>query len=244
MDKAKVGDIFIIKGVEEPVVGIYRNSGELAFQDHTGNALSDYPFTSIKEVDEKMKLSDKVRWYMPNSSSIIPTGRNIKDKKMSNFIDQTKGDLSQAAWRVGGTQTVRLLKKVILSLLKKEGFNKRAELNTVERFLSTKIGEAFISMCAGQFLTFFPKFKDMEKVQKLAGELRISGFATAGNELVDFIQDNYIGDLMNVVNALPSIGEEAPKKIRINHPAKETFSADLPDPSEGEELAEKKMTAL
>jgi hypothetical protein len=242
----KIGDIYLHCGIEKTVVALYgydRNITEIAFLSPFAgkklstwfgmNGLIDYQTTLDKDTLIEWHLVDSQLLVFQNKNIHDPSvnqTKNVKDTSVTNFIQQSKGDLEKAALRVAGHQTTRLLKKVILTLVKREGsITKKSELNVVERFFSTKLGEAFISMTAGQFLTHFPKFKDVAKVKILAEELRVAGFATAGNELVDFVQENYIGDFMGVINSLPGAEEVKAPKVRIHHHANDeaSFEADL-----------------
>lgn len=159
---------------------------------------------------------------------------------MGKFLDTTKKDITKAGIRVAGNQLNKLIVKVILTLLRKQGFTRKAEVSVLERFFSTPMGNAFVAMAAGQLLTFAPYLKDQEKVQMLAEELRINGYATAGNELIDFVQENFIGDIMGIIKALPIGGEEEEAKAL---PVAKHRIATKPHLVEDEEEEEAKVPA-
>ncbi len=181
-----------------------------------------------------METSDDetISWVYAKDYQIRKKDYQIRKKEsMGKFIETTKQDLGKAGVRVAGAQINKLLVKVVLSLLKKQGFSKASEVAVLQRFFATPMGSAFISLAAGQVLSFAPYLKDQRKLQIVAEELRINGYATAGNELIDFIQGNFFGDILNLVKGLPD-AEEEPKEVK--HRIASVLADDASDEEEKE----------
>lgn len=151
----------------------------------------------------------KNQWYWINPKSLSSV--NLKQKKevnMSNkFMDMTKQDAKDAAWRVGATQTTNLTKKAILALLKKQGVNK-AGINVMKDILESDVGDVVLALSAGYGLHYLPTIGDDPRAQRLAKELRIHGMAKAGNDAVEMLAGALLPEFNTVFESLPMIEEK------------------------------------
>lgn len=223
----EIGDEILYPGVQKirkKIIAIWKNNHDVVYLGYEVKnnqyAQSLKKWSTDKGIvlyDRSISDSTLVEWTDASSIKIIKK----KGIGMGKFIETAKKDLGKASIRVAGNQLNKLIVKVILQLLRNQGFTKRSEISTLEKFFSTPIGSAFVSLAGGQILTFAPYLKDQVKVQQLAEELRINGYATAGNELVEFVKENFLGDLLSVLKHLPAGEEVAKHRIATSHPLHE-----------------------
>lgn len=142
------------------------------------------------------------------------------DKKQA-VLKTLEADATEAAWRLAGSQLVKLCREPVVAFLsrhvgKDDDPGVRAR---VAAFLDTEVGEALLAAMLSLGLTMLPNLKQTGNIpQQLARELRVRSMAGMG----DVIADVLMGPLRQViVNFLQGA------------PTEETTPAALPAQSEG-----------
>lgn len=166
----------------------------------------------------------KVAYGSENKTGTVSSKTNNSQKepkKMSTnekpgFADVMKSNAKDAAYRVGASQSTKLVKNAILAVMKKNGSDDGA-LASLSTFLDTEFGSALVSMMLGTGLHYVPHFGEDPRIQRLGEELRINGMATAGNAIMDEAVGHILPALTDVLNKLPSLEQEttSTKAVRV-----------------------------
>ena len=127
----------------------------------------------------------------------------VKDSTPT-FVEQVKGDLEAAGYRVASTQFTAAIKGAILLLFKDKGYDE-GKLAVVKEVLESEFGTAIVSTVLGYGLTYMPSLKNDPRVVKLAGEFRVSGMATVGNEVFGMGMQYVMPALTTALKALPAV---------------------------------------
>jgi hypothetical protein len=126
------------------------------------------------------------------------------------FFDKLKSDSKDAAFRVAGTQIIKIAKNGILNVLRSKGIeNERIE--TISNFLDTEIGTAVLSSFVGVAFNYIPPFNKDERAKTLAREFRVGGMALAGNLLADKALVDLLPRMTEILESLPMVGNSKPK---------------------------------
>lgn len=177
-----------------------------------------------KSKDEIIKQikSNKYEMYVNEDSiknelnSWSKTKKNVrtsgKGKKMdmSNFLDMSKKDATDAAYRVAGNQMTKGVKTGIIALMKDKGVE-GGKVEAIRELLETEVGNAAVATILGQLLTHIPQLQDDQRVQKLAEEFRVQGMATAGNLVLDTMFQYFLPVVKDAMADLPQLEE----KVRV-----------------------------
>lgn len=140
--------------------------------------------------------------------------------KMDGFMGMVKIDAENAAYRVAAKQISNGVKGAILAILEKQGSGSD-KVKAISEMLDTEFGTALIDLVAGMGLTYAPKISEDSRVQRLAGEFRVEGMATAGNAIFDIASQHLLPVVMQAIASLPEPAAEttqvregeAPKEI-------------------------------
>lgn len=177
-------DIWARYGIGKDAVDYWRKHYDLDF--YSGHSWPDIrtPIPSIIEKPQKKKMDSRF-----------------------------KSELTQAGYRVAGTQLTNSLQNLMVKAIpadKAEG---------LKTFLKSEIGSAFVSMLAGMALTY--SMPDKEIAQKLATEFRVNGLATFGNAAIDGLLSSITDVVSNTFAQLPqetttlSLAEVEEKEIPL-----------------------------
>lgn len=140
-----------------------------------------------------------------------------------NFIQMTKYDATEAAYRIASKQVSRLVRAGFLKMMRGKGM-KKGQLKAFNDFLCTDAGEALISAMLGYGLTFAPVVKDHRKIQIIAKEFRVNAMATAGNALIEALLAQIIPSLMPILEQMPD-----PKVVKTLIEPEEDIQVELDD---------------
>ena len=159
----------------------------------------------------------------------------IKDKEIKNmnkeitFMDMLKADTTNAAYRIASTQITNGTKAAILAVMEKQGQDSD-RIRAISDLLDTEFGSALVSLVVGLGLTYAPHISQDTRVQRLAGEFRVNGMATAGNAVFETVAEHFLPVVMNAISALPAV---EPEKAKITSSGK---LSEVEDESEEEEI--------
>jgi hypothetical protein len=78
-----------------------------------------------------------------------------------------------------------------------------SKIKAIGEMLDTEMGHALISALLGYGLTYAPKIGEDPRVQRLAGEFRVNGMATAGNVLMEAVMSYVLPSIMSTLSSLP-----------------------------------------
>lgn len=146
------------------------------------------------------------------------------DKKMG-FMEMTKEDATEAAYRVGATQLSRGVKTAIVTLLKGKGVLKRkAQIDAFNEVMDTPFGEALVSAAMGYALTYAPMISEDPRAQRLAKEFRVGGMAIVGNEIMGIAVGQLLPEVQKTLATLPAVVES---KVRVTTQPHVEKSAEL-----------------
>jgi hypothetical protein len=176
-----------IKDLDKYVaLGIITNSGLKAWriQDQANNNYFYSDFDSSQ--DEGYTITD-------NDQILL---NDLFDR-----FGETKfeSEVHKAACRIAGKQLNNITRTAIIKSLPKD----KAE--GIKDFLSSELGNSFVSMIGGVTLTYAMESNDT--AQKLAKELRVSGITTLGNEAVNTLMGGIFDVIKNTVADLPESQE-------------------------------------
>lgn len=143
----------------------------------------------------------------------------------AGFFDRLKEDSRDAAFRVAGTQIIKIAKTGILNVLRSKGIENK-QIEAVSNFLDTEVGSAVLSTFVGVAFNYIPPFNKDERAKTLAREFRVGGMALAGNLLADEALASLLPKMSGILESLPSLPTGKKTKFR------------LADTSEYEELEE------
>ena len=121
--------------------------------------------------------------------------------------DILKDNLASAGYRVAATQSTTLIKNSIVSLMRSKGATNE-HIQGLVSFLETEWGMALISGGLGIGLNYLPKYGDDPRVQRLAEEMRISGMAIVGNEIVGEAIQHVLPALTSILDKLPAVEDK------------------------------------
>lgn len=118
-------------------------------------------------------------------------------------------DATDAAWRMAGSQFLKLAKEPLVALLSRHLGPDEALRAKIAAFLDTELGTALLSSVLSAGLSALP-LPPNDVSQRLARELRIGGMARAGDALADVL----MGPLRQVaamyLQGLPAEGATPP----------------------------------
>lgn len=141
------------------------------------------------------------------------------------FFDKLKADSKDAAFRVAGTQIIKIAKNGVLNVLRSKGIeNERIE--TISNFLDTEIGTAVLSAFVGVAFNYIPPFNKDERAKTLAREFRVGGMALAGNLLADKALADLLPKMSQILESLPMVNKP---KLRIADMAEEYEELEEPE---------------
>lgn len=119
----------------------------------------------------------------------------MDNTKLTPVLKTLEADASDAAWRLAGSQFVKLAREPIVALLSRHlGPDDPSMRGRVASFLDTELGAALLLLVLSVALSTLP-LPQNDVSQKLARELRIKAMAGAG----DVIADVLMGPLRQVV---------------------------------------------
>ena len=96
-------------------------------------------------------------------------------------------DATEAAWRLAGSQFVKLAKEPIVALLSRHlGPDDESMRGKIAAFLDTELGAAILSGVLSAGLSAMP-LPPNDVAQRLARELRVRSMATAGDAIADVL---------------------------------------------------------
>jgi len=189
-------------------------------------------FVPIKKEFKKVQGPTAIKPPMQNQSK----PQEKKMDKLNNkggFVDMMKADSKSAAYRVTATQMTKGVKAGILLLMKDKGMPGE-KLEIVREVLESEIGSALISMALGYGMTYIPVFQADARAAQLAGEFRITGMATVGNEVIGNAVQYLLPAVMGAMEMLPPAD-----KIRISEGSHEEEETE--EEQEHEEEEEEKV---
>jgi hypothetical protein len=141
------------------------------------------------------------------------------------FFDKLKADSKDAAFRVAGTQIIKIAKNGVLNVLRSKGIeNERIE--TISNFLDTEIGTAVLSAFVGVAFNYIPPFNKDERAKTLAREFRVGGMTLAGNLLADKALADLLPKMSQILESLPMVNKP---KLRIADTAEEYEELEEPE---------------
>ncbi len=120
---------------------------------------------------------------------IPPVAATAPEKKMDKnpVLKTLEVDASEAAWRLAGSQFVKLAKEPIVALLSRNlGPNDEALRGRIAAFLDTELGGALLAGVLSAGLSAMP-LPSPDVAQRLARELRVRAMANAGDVIADVL---------------------------------------------------------
>lgn len=147
--------------------------------------------------------------------------KEIKMTAQVNFMDRVKEDMEAAGYRVASTQFTNAIKQGILLVFKDKGFDD-SKLSVVKEILESEFGTALVATVLGYGLTYIPNLKDDPRIKRLAGEFRISGMATVGNEVMGIATSYFLPAVTQAMSMLPPVETAVPTTMVKKTPAKVT----------------------
>lgn len=115
------------------------------------------------------------------------TERTMDNTKLTPVLKTLEADASDAAWRLAGSQFVKLAREPIVALLSRHlGPDDPSMRGRVASFLDTELGAALLSSVLSVALSTLP-LPQNDVSQKLARELRIKAMAGAGDVIADVL---------------------------------------------------------
>lgn len=131
------------------------------------------------------------------------------------FFNKLKADSKDAAYRVAGTQIIKIAKNGLLNLLRSKGVENK-QIETISNFLDTEVGTAILSASVGVMFNYIPPFNKDERAKTLAREFRVGGMALAGNLLADKALADLLPKMSTILESLPTLSSNKPQtKVRI-----------------------------
>jgi hypothetical protein len=130
------------------------------------------------------------------------------------IFDKLMADSKDAAYRVAGTQIIKVAKTGLLNSLRSKGIENR-HVQTISDFLDTEIGTAVLSTCVGVGFNYIPPFNKDKRAKTLAREFRVGGMALAGNLLADKVLTDLLPKMEAILGSLPQLSQNNKTKFRI-----------------------------
>ena len=151
-----------------------------------------------------------------NNRNVCGAKQKLRSKKnmMSRVKQSIKSDAVNASYRIAAKNMVKIVKKPLINVLKKQGMNKPS-LDMVGAFLETEMGGALVTYVVGAAISGIPMLSDNEKAARIAEECRIAGFETLGTNIVEFAIENLgpvFSEVVKAINSQPEITPGAKSK--------------------------------
>lgn len=169
-----------------------------------------------KPVTNKFVEPKKINNNQVNSTKEIS---KMGTKEMG-FMGMVKADAENAAYRIAATQISNGTKGAILAIMEKQGQGSD-RVKAVSDLLDTEFGTALISLLVGAGLTYAPHISEDARVQRLAGEFRVNGMATAGNAIFETATQHFLPVIMSAISSLPAPAEPEEVKVRAGDETEE-----------------------
>ncbi len=121
----------------------------------------------------------------PKASKI--TEKTMDNPKLNPMLKTLEVDATEAAWRMAGSQFVKLAKEPIVALLSRHlGPDDESLRARIAAFLDTELGTALLSGVLSAGLSAMP-LPSNDISQRLSRELRVRSMASAGDVIADVL---------------------------------------------------------
>jgi hypothetical protein len=187
---------------------------------------------------EVVKFNADLKGSLENLKAEGISISNEKEVNMSEkpkFMDMIKSDATNAAYRVAATQMTNGTKAALLKLMETKGVASE-KIAVASELLDTEMGASLVALLLGFGLNYAPVISEDPRVERLAGEFRVHGMATAGNAVVGVALEHIMPVVQSAIASLPAVTEETTTTTK----ARVTDS--LPASSEQEEEEELEET--
>ncbi len=115
------------------------------------------------------------------------TEKKMDNAKLNPMLKTLEVDATEAAWRMAGSQFVKLAKEPIVALLSRHlGPGDESLRGRIAAFLDTELGTALLSGVLSAGLSAMP-LPSNDISQRLSRELRVRSMATAGDVIADVL---------------------------------------------------------
>jgi len=134
-----------------------------------------------------------------------------KDNTSLTFMEQFKKDAENASYQSVGTQVTKAAKEGLLAAMKAHGADDGAVAG-LTKLLDTPAGEAAISALLGHGLPHAPMIGDDERVQRLAEQMRVNGYAACMNIIFNVVMQYMLPGITAALEKLPAPSANTAKK--------------------------------
>lgn len=151
---------------------------------------TDSLMTLIDLVKESFPAKPVVDLFGTKEKQSMPASpvKSLVDKVRSlDSVKTLEADAAEAAWRMAGSQFVKLTKEPVVALLSRHlGPDDESLRARIAAFLGTEIGTAILAGVLSAGLSAMP-IQANDVSQRLARELRLKSMATAGDAFADIL---------------------------------------------------------
>ncbi|MDB4932054.1 MAG: hypothetical protein JWM10_4538, partial [Myxococcaceae bacterium] len=147
------------------------------------------PVNAAADAAAAMTATTKTTAPAENTPTVTPnqTERTMDEKKITPVLKSLEVDATEAAWRLAGSQFVKLAREPIVALLSRHlGPDDPALRGRVAAFLDTEIGASLLSGVLSLGLSALP-LPAGDVSHKLARELRVRAMAGTSDVVADLL---------------------------------------------------------
>lgn len=177
--------------------------------------LYSYQSNELMSSDDKMIQMEQEK-ALSKKKDVEEKEETAQEQVKEGFLDRTKKEGSEAAYRICGTQMTKGVRTGICAALAKKGQSSE-KIAAINEFLEGEFGAALISYGLGLGLEKIPGIGDDKRVKKLSKEFRIQGFEKVGNELIGTAMEHVLPAITTALAALPKEETTTSKKTRVVH---------------------------
>jgi hypothetical protein len=156
------------------------------------------------------------------------TEKPMDNAKLTPTLKTLEVDATDAAWRMAGSQFIKLAKEPIVALLSRHlGPDDESMRAKIAAFLDTELGTALLSSLLSVGLSALP-LPPNDVSQRLSRELRIAGMARAGDAVADVLMGPLRQVAVMYLQGVPTTSEPAAlpgnasvEQLKVNPPGEQ-----------------------